>query len=126
MLFRSVEYTYNNTVHTSKGMAPFEIVEGGRKVPPILQTKERIFEVDTYVEDLKTAYEKVKHALQRSQDKRKRTTDKKRRELILKKDDWVLLRFHKARLRTKKGKIRLYTRTEYAVLWTLSNTREDQ
>ncbi|MCO5601267.1 hypothetical protein L7F22_055386 [Adiantum nelumboides] len=32
-----VEYAYNNTVHTSTGKAPFEIVEGGKKVPPILR-----------------------------------------------------------------------------------------
>ncbi|MCO5557801.1 hypothetical protein L7F22_011373 [Adiantum nelumboides] len=41
-----VEYAYNNTVHTSTGKAPFEIVEGGKKVPPILQTKDKIFEAD--------------------------------------------------------------------------------
>ncbi|MCO5554277.1 hypothetical protein L7F22_007805 [Adiantum nelumboides] len=41
-----VEYAYNNTVHTSTGKAPFEIVEGGKRVPPILQTKDRIFEAD--------------------------------------------------------------------------------
>ena len=52
----------------------------------------------------------VKHALQRRQDKHKRAAYKKRRESILKNDDWVLLRFHTARLRTKKGKIRLYTK----------------
>ncbi|MCO5591065.1 hypothetical protein L7F22_045042 [Adiantum nelumboides] len=39
-----VEYVYNNTVHTSTGKAPFEIVEGGKKVPPFLQTKGKIFE----------------------------------------------------------------------------------
>ena len=93
MLFRSVEYAYNNTVHTSTKKATFEIVDGGRKVPPILLTKEKIFEADRYVEDLKTSYEKVKHALQRSQDKHKRTSYKKRRELILKNGDWVLLHF---------------------------------
>ena len=31
-----VEYAYNNTVHTSTGKTPFEIVEGQRKVPPLL------------------------------------------------------------------------------------------
>ncbi|MCO5607382.1 hypothetical protein L7F22_061578 [Adiantum nelumboides] len=41
-----VEYAYNNTVHASTGKAPFEIVEGGKKVPPILQTKDKIFEAD--------------------------------------------------------------------------------
>lgn len=58
-----VEYAYNNTMHTSTGKAPFEIVKGGRKVPPILQTKEKIFEANRYVEDLKTSYDKVHHAL---------------------------------------------------------------
>ena len=41
-----VEFAYNNTVHTSTGKAPFEIVEGGKKVPPILHTKDKIFEAE--------------------------------------------------------------------------------
>ncbi|MCO5606531.1 hypothetical protein L7F22_060719 [Adiantum nelumboides] len=41
-----VEYAYDNTVHTSTGKAPFEIAEWGKKVPPILQTKDKIFEID--------------------------------------------------------------------------------
>ncbi|MCO5572577.1 hypothetical protein L7F22_026333 [Adiantum nelumboides] len=41
-----VEYAYNNTMHSSTGKAPFEIVEGGKKVPPILHTKDKIFEAD--------------------------------------------------------------------------------
>ncbi|MCO5588580.1 hypothetical protein L7F22_042537 [Adiantum nelumboides] len=43
-----VEYAYNNTVYSSTGKAPFEIVEGGKKVPPILHTKDKIFEADKY------------------------------------------------------------------------------
>ena len=58
-----VEYAYNNTMHSSTSKAPFEILEGGRKVPPILLIKEKIFEADRFVEDLKTVYEKVKNAL---------------------------------------------------------------
>ncbi|MCO5580312.1 hypothetical protein L7F22_034178 [Adiantum nelumboides] len=46
-----VEYAYNNNVHTSTGKAPFEIVEGGKKVPPILQTKDKIFEADKYLQN---------------------------------------------------------------------------
>ncbi|MCO5586361.1 hypothetical protein L7F22_040301 [Adiantum nelumboides] len=41
-----VEYAYNNTVHSSTGKAPFEIVGSGKKVPPILHTKDKIFEAD--------------------------------------------------------------------------------
>ena len=43
-----VEYAYNNTVHTSTGKSPFEIVEGGKKVLPILYTKDKIFQVALY------------------------------------------------------------------------------
>ena len=31
-----LEYAYNNTVHTSTGKTPFEIIEGRPKIPPIL------------------------------------------------------------------------------------------
>ncbi|MCO5562894.1 hypothetical protein L7F22_016530 [Adiantum nelumboides] len=53
-----VEYAYNNTVHSSTGKAPFEIVEGGKKVPPILHTKDKIFEADKYAQDLDEMYKK--------------------------------------------------------------------
>ena len=36
-----VEYAYNNTVHTSTGKSPFEIVEGGGKAPPFCRQKKR-------------------------------------------------------------------------------------
>ena len=103
-----VEYAYNNTVHSSTGKAPFEIVEGGKKVPPILQTKDKIFEADRYVEDWEEAYKKVKYALEKSQAKQKRAANSHRRELLFKENDWVLLRFEKARLRKMKGKERLF------------------
>ncbi|MCO5563239.1 hypothetical protein L7F22_016876 [Adiantum nelumboides] len=57
-----VEYTYNNTVHTLTGKVPFEIMEGGKKVPPILQTKDKIFEADKYVQNVDEAYRKIKLA----------------------------------------------------------------
>ncbi|MCO5552436.1 hypothetical protein L7F22_005947 [Adiantum nelumboides] len=63
---RLVEYAYNNTVHTSTGKAPFEIVEGGKKVPPILQTKDKIFEADKYVQNTDEAYKKIKLALEKT------------------------------------------------------------
>ncbi|MCO5577030.1 hypothetical protein L7F22_030852 [Adiantum nelumboides] len=103
-----VEYAYNNTVHSSTGKAPFEIVEGGKKVPPILHTKDKIFEADRYVEGWQKAYKKVKYALEKTQAKQERTADSHRRELLFKENDWVLLRFEKARLRKRKGKERLF------------------
>ncbi|MCO5589007.1 hypothetical protein L7F22_042971 [Adiantum nelumboides] len=103
-----VEFAYNNTVHTSTGKAPFEIVEGGKKVPPTLCTKDKIFEADHFVEDLATSFVKIKEALQKSQERHKKAADKHRRQMDLKEGDWVLLKFEKARLRKKKGKERLY------------------
>ena len=99
-----VEDAYNNIVHTSMGKAPFEIVEGGKKVPPILHTKVKIFEADKYVEDWEAAYRKVKEALQRTQAKQKKAVDRHRRHLEFALGDWVLLRFEKARIKKMKGR----------------------
>ena len=38
-----VEYTYNNTVHSSTAKAPFEVIEGHPKLPLILQTHDKFF-----------------------------------------------------------------------------------
>ncbi|MCO5586016.1 hypothetical protein L7F22_039953 [Adiantum nelumboides] len=84
--------------------APFEIVEGGKKVPPILQTKDKMFEADKYVQNTDEAYRKIKLALL----KQKKPADRHRRELVFSLGDWVLLRFEKSRLRKMKGKERLF------------------
>ena len=59
-----VEYAYNNTVHTSTGKSPFEIVEGRSKVPPILRMHQKIFTADEYVRDLQASFQKIKDAIQ--------------------------------------------------------------
>ena len=121
-----VEYAYNNTVHSSIGKAPFEIVEGGKKVPPILQTKDKIFEADRYVEGWQESYKKVKYALETSQAKPKRDADSHRRELLFKENDWVLLRFEKARLRKMKGKEHLFRKLSMHYYGPFQFLREDQ
>ncbi|MCO5580662.1 hypothetical protein L7F22_034532 [Adiantum nelumboides] len=103
-----VEYAYNNTMHSSTGKAPFKIVEGGKKVSPILHTKDKIFEADKYVRDMDEMYKKVKVALEKTQAKQKRAADRHCREVVFSLGDWVLLRFEKARLKKKKGKERLF------------------
>ncbi|MCO5610314.1 hypothetical protein L7F22_064550 [Adiantum nelumboides] len=103
-----VDYGYNNTVHSSTGKAPFEIVEGGKKNFPILHTKDKIFEADKYVQDMDEMYKKVKIALEKTQAKQKKAIDRHRREVVFSLGDWVLLRFEKARLKKMKGKERLF------------------
>ena len=101
-----VEYAYNNTVHTSTGKTPFEIVEGRHKIPPILKMKGDIFATDEYVRDINDAFQKIQDAIKASQEKQKRAADKHRRPLEFKEDAWVLLRFPKARLRQRTRKDR--------------------
>ncbi|MCO5548471.1 hypothetical protein L7F22_029128 [Adiantum nelumboides] len=84
-----VEYAYNNTVHTSTGKAPFEIVEGGKKVPPIFHTKDKIFEADKYVQNTDEAYKKIKLALEKTRSKQKKAVDRQRRELVFSLGDWI-------------------------------------
>ncbi|MCO5567294.1 hypothetical protein L7F22_020984 [Adiantum nelumboides] len=103
-----VEYAYNNTVHSSTGKAPFEIAEGGKKVPPRLHTKDKIFEAHKYVQDMDEMYRKVKVALEKTQAKQKKAADRHQREVVFSLGDWVLLRFEKARLKKMKGKERLF------------------
>ena len=47
-----VEYAYNNTVHSSIGKTPFEIIEAKPKPPVLLKMRHNIFVVDEYVKDI--------------------------------------------------------------------------
>ena len=84
------------------------LIEGGKKIPPILHTKDKIFEADKFTKDWEEAYKKVKEALQRTQAKQKQAANRHRRHLEFALGDWVLLRFEKARLKKVKEKERLY------------------
>ncbi|MCO5600180.1 hypothetical protein L7F22_054288 [Adiantum nelumboides] len=99
-----VEYAYNNTVHTSTGKAPFEVIEGRSKSPLLLKVHGKIFAADEYSRDLKESFQKIKEAISISQQKQKAAANKHRRALAFKENDWVLLKFPKARLRHTLGK----------------------
>ncbi|MCO5582524.1 hypothetical protein L7F22_036422 [Adiantum nelumboides] len=96
-------FAYSNTIHSSTGKVPFEIV-GARKPPPMVKVMDDVFEAHKFVEDLDLAYQQIQQAIQKAQEKQKKTADKHRRRLHFREGDWVLLRFEKARLRKQKGK----------------------
>ncbi|MCO5596491.1 hypothetical protein L7F22_050554 [Adiantum nelumboides] len=99
-----VEYAYNNTVHTSTGKAPFEVIEGRSKSPLLLKVHGKIFAADEYSRDLKESFQKIKEAISIAQQKQKAAANKHRRALAFKENDWVLLKFPKARLSQTTGK----------------------
>ena len=99
-----LEYAYNNTIHTSTGKAPFEIIEGRPKLPLIVKTLGHVFAADEYSRDLKESFQKIKDSISIAQKRQKVAADKHRRNLIFKENDWVLLKFPKARLRHTTGK----------------------
>ncbi|MCO5575828.1 hypothetical protein L7F22_029633 [Adiantum nelumboides] len=99
-----VEYAYNNTVHTSTGKTPFEVIEGRSKVPLILKMHGKIFAADEYSRDLCSSFAKIKEAISIAQQKHKAAADKHRRRVHFSTNDWVLLKFPKARLRHTTGK----------------------
>ncbi|MCO5576212.1 hypothetical protein L7F22_030020 [Adiantum nelumboides] len=99
-----VEYAYNNTVHTSTGKAPFEVIEGRPKSPLLLKVHGKIFAADEYSRDLKESFQKIKENISMAQQKQKAAANKHRRALAFKENDWVLIKFPKARLRHTTGK----------------------
>ncbi|MCO5614903.1 hypothetical protein L7F22_069188 [Adiantum nelumboides] len=58
-----LEYAYNNTVHTSTGKAPFEVIEGRPKSPLLLKVHGKTFAADEYSRDLKQSFQKIKEAI---------------------------------------------------------------
>ncbi|MCO5569365.1 hypothetical protein L7F22_023077 [Adiantum nelumboides] len=80
---------YNNMIYSSTGKAPFEIVEGVRKVPPFFSTKDKILEANEYTGDLDTDFAKVRETLQKSQERQKKAADRHRRDSKLKENDWI-------------------------------------
>ncbi|MCO5562083.1 hypothetical protein L7F22_015709 [Adiantum nelumboides] len=62
-----VEYAYNNTIHTSMGKTPFEVIEGRPRLPLILKPHEKIFAADEEVRDIPVAFDKIKESIQSAQ-----------------------------------------------------------
>ncbi|MCO5568026.1 hypothetical protein L7F22_021722 [Adiantum nelumboides] len=84
-----VEFVYNTTIHSSTDKAPFEIVEGARKPPPMVKVMDDVFEADKFVEDLDLAYQQVQLTIQNAQEKQKKVADKHRRRLHFREGDWI-------------------------------------
>ena len=98
------EYAYNNTIHTSTGKTPFEIMEGWPKLPLMVKYLGNVFAANEYSRDLFESFKKVKDAISIAQHKQKLVADKHRQALVFKENDWVLLKFPKECLNVTTGK----------------------
>lgn len=103
-----IEFAYNNTIHSSTGKTPFQIIYGTSLPTPLMQTKDKIFAADQFVEDYDSAYAKVRTAIQKAQEKQSAAANKRRRAFQIKEGQWVLLKFEKGRLKNKVGQKKIY------------------
>lgn len=103
-----VEFAYNNTRHSSTQKTPFEIMYGKSILPPIMRTQDKILAADQFIHDYEKAYQQVKEAIFKAQEKQAKSANKRRREANFEEGDWVLIKFDQRRLRSKKGKEKLY------------------
>ena len=71
-----VEYAYNDTIHTSTGKNPFDIVEGRPKLPLMVKYTSNVSIVDEYSKDLKDSFQRAKDAISITQQKQKFIIDK--------------------------------------------------
>ena len=60
-----------NTVHTTTGKAPFEIIEGRSKSPLLLKVHGKIFAADEYSRDLQESFQKIKDVISIAQGGKK-------------------------------------------------------
>ena len=86
-----MEYAYNNTIHSSAGKTPLEVIEGRTRLPLILKPHNKIFAADEEVRDIRVAFDKIQESISLAQQKYKKAADKHRKSLEFKEDDWVFL-----------------------------------
>ena len=82
-----VEYAYNDTIHTSRGKTPFEIIKGRPKFPLMVKYLSNDFAVDEYSKDLTKSFERVKDVISIAQKNQLLTVDKHRQEEFFKEND---------------------------------------
>ena len=126
-----VEYANNNTIHTSMGKTPFEIVKGRPKLPLIIKYLGNVLAADEYSQDLSKSFQKVKDAISIAQHKQKLVIDKHRQALVFKENEWVFLKFPKARLNVTTSKVKqacptghqkYYAKLAKKILWPIPSS----
>ncbi|KAI3748431.1 hypothetical protein L6452_11493 [Arctium lappa] len=89
-----VEFAYNNSYHSSLGMAPFEALYGRKCRTPVcwLETGEKQFAGPEIVQETADKVKSIRERLKAAQDRQKVYADKKRRPVEFQVGDRVMLK----------------------------------
>lgn len=87
-----------------------------------MQTKDKIFEANKYVQDAVEAYEKIKIGFEKTRAKQKKNVDRHRHGLVFSLGDQVLLPFKMAWYRQET----FVSKSQHAIFLSSSNFRKDQ
>jgi hypothetical protein len=98
-----VEFAYNNSIHSSIGMATYETLYGRKCWSPVcwLETGEKLLLGPDLVQDTTDSIRRIKERLKRAQDRHKRYVDQRRKPLEFEEGEHVFL---KVTPRTTVGK----------------------
>jgi hypothetical protein len=89
-----VEFTYNNSFHTSIGMAPYEALYGRKCQTPLCwyQNGENMIVGPEMIQQTTEKVRKIRERMKISQDRQKSYADKRRKPLEFEEGDHVFLR----------------------------------
>jgi hypothetical protein len=89
-----VEFAYNNSFHSSIGIAPYEALYGRKCRSPIFwyETGEKLLLGPDLVQDTTNKIKRIKERLKVAQDRQKSYADKQRKPLEFEEGDHVFLR----------------------------------
>ncbi|KAL0642100.1 hypothetical protein Bca4012_103094 [Brassica carinata] len=102
-----IEFSYNNSFHSSIGMAPYEELYGRQCKTPLCWTEvgERREFGPKIVEETMKKLEIIQTNMKKAQDRQKKYADQSRREVVFNIGDWVYLKVSAQKGKNRFGKV---------------------
>ncbi|XP_033138989.1 uncharacterized protein LOC117129882 [Brassica rapa] len=102
-----VEFSYNNSHHSSIGMSPYEALYGRPCKTPMCWTEvgERRMFGSPIVQETMIKLETIQANMKKAQDRQKKYADQSRREVTFKLGDWVYLKVTAQKGKDRFGKL---------------------
>lgn len=102
-----IEFSYNNSYHSSIGMSPFEAMYGRPCRTPFCWTEvgERTRFNNSLIDETTEKIKFIRENMKKAQERQKKYADRKRREVEFKEGDWVYLKVTAQKGKDRFGKI---------------------